>query len=183
MSDNPEQPFGHATVTFPAVLVPDDEVDQHSPAEIAGILGHDVARIPAVIVPEGGSPPGYPYEHVADAVIHFSSGGAAFETPMSPSHDATPDEGGAPPELPGTRFRFGAALLGRPGVTPNPTAALRQGDPISAGIKAWRRLGSNRPQSADMPGNAAGAAGPNSNPVRRGGIDDTLPAVQSEPNV
>lgn len=69
MSDNPEGPFGHSTVTFPAVLVPDDQADRHSPADIARVLGHDVARIPAVIVPAGVSPPGYPYENIADATI------------------------------------------------------------------------------------------------------------------
>lgn len=96
---------------------------------------------------------------------------------MSPQHDATPDEEGVPPELPGTRHRFGAALSGRPGATPNPAVALRQGDPIAAGIKAWRRLRPRRARSADAGGSASGVAHATQDLVDGAG-NNAVPSVQ-----
>ena len=60
---NDDRPFGHDTLKLRGVFVPEGNPGQVSRADIAGVLGYDVVRIPAVLVPVGhtGPRPGYPY--------------------------------------------------------------------------------------------------------------------------
>jgi hypothetical protein len=151
MPNNPDRPFGHDTLKLPAVFVPDSAAHRVSQADITAMLGYDAVKIPAVFVPEGGKPPGYGYERIGQAEFRPDDEGSAARriytswqssSPQSP--DETPEDGGAVPVLPQTRFRFGRALGGdrSPGPPPNP--AVSRGRPaqaaagLAAGVAAWR---------------------------------------------
>ncbi|HEY7579256.1 MAG TPA: hypothetical protein VH855_16820 [Acetobacteraceae bacterium] len=67
MSDNPDLPFGHNTLKLRAVFIPDGA--QVSMSDIARVVGLNPVLIPAVLVPPGGAPPGYPYEIIGEATF------------------------------------------------------------------------------------------------------------------
>jgi hypothetical protein len=143
MPSNSDRPFDHDTMKLRAVFVHKDDKDQISQAGIVGALGYDTVRIPAVFVPKGGTPPGYPYEHFGRAEFRRSGGDggkravASGQSSAGPQ-DAREEDSESGPTLPRTRYRFGAALPGgrAPGIPPNP--AGRQRDPVAAGIAVWR---------------------------------------------
>jgi hypothetical protein len=59
--------FGHHTVSLRAQFAP--EGAEISVARITLLAGRDQVALPAVLVPEGASAPGYPYEHIAQAMF------------------------------------------------------------------------------------------------------------------
>jgi hypothetical protein len=67
LSDDPYLPFGHNTLKIRAVFIPDGA--QVSMSDITRVVGFDPVFIRAVWVPPGGAMPGYPYEHIGEAVF------------------------------------------------------------------------------------------------------------------
>ena len=170
MPSNSDRPFDHDTMKLRAVFVHKDDKDQISQAGIVGALGYDTVKIPAVFVPKGGTPPGYPYEHFGRAEFRRSGGDGGkriFNSGPSAAgpQDAKVEDGESGPTLPRTRYRFGSALSdGRsPGVPPNPAGGQR--DPVAAGIAVWRGMANpgntlRRSLAAPSPaGNLTTAAG------------------------
>jgi hypothetical protein len=143
MPSNPDRPFDHDTVKLRAVFVHKDDKGQVPQAGIVGALGYDTVKIPAVFVPKGGTPPGYPYEHLGRAEFRRSGGAGGKRIFKSGPSSAGPqvakaEDSESGPTLPRTRYRFGSALSdGRsPGVPPNPAGGQR--DPVAPGIAVWR---------------------------------------------
>jgi hypothetical protein len=127
MPSNSDRPFADDTVKIRAVFVPEAAADQVSPATIATALDYDAVKLPAILVPDGAPPPGYPYENFGHVV--FRQDEAVAETraytswtqSAKPRNDA-PEDSAPGPTLPRTRYRFGSALTGHsPGRPPNPT--------------------------------------------------------------
>jgi muramidase (phage lysozyme) len=67
LSDDPDLPFGHNTLKLRAVFIPDGA--DVSMADIIQAVGPHPVLIRAVWVPPGGAMPGYPYEHIGQAVF------------------------------------------------------------------------------------------------------------------
>jgi hypothetical protein len=67
LSNDPDLPFGQNTLKLRAALVPDGAAV--SMADITAMVGPDPVMIPAVLVPDGASLPGYPYEHIGQAMF------------------------------------------------------------------------------------------------------------------
>jgi hypothetical protein len=143
MPNNPDQPFDYDTMKLRAVFVPDDAKDQVSGADIVDSLGYDSVKIPAVIVPEGGTPPGFPYERFGRTEFRPDEDSAATHKFTSgPSSSQPSDTEDVPAAtLPRTRYRFGAVLAGgRSPAPPHPALAAGQGDPVAGGTAVWRGM-------------------------------------------
>ncbi len=139
-SDNPN-PFHHHTLKFRAVFVPDGA--DISMADITRAVGPNPVMIPAVLVPDGGTLPGYPYEHIGRAQFIPDQDQRASATRTSPRL-AAPSRTGAQQDalVPGNRAlsglrQFGAALANEPGPWA-PDVGPARIDPAS-GVSAPRR--------------------------------------------
>jgi hypothetical protein len=64
--DNPN-PVGHHTVSLRAQFAPEGAAP--STTNSTTLVGLNQVTIPATLVPEGASAPGYPYEHIAQAMF------------------------------------------------------------------------------------------------------------------
>ena len=67
MADDPHLPFGDNTLKLRAVFVPDGA--QVSMADIIRVVGPHPVTFRAVWAPLGSALPGYPYEHIGNAVF------------------------------------------------------------------------------------------------------------------
>jgi hypothetical protein len=58
-----ERPFGHHTVTLPALFIPEGNPDNISAADIVSAIGPHAVMLPAVFIPDGydGPRPAYPW--------------------------------------------------------------------------------------------------------------------------
>ncbi len=116
MPANDDRPFGYDTLTLDAVVARDDQV---SAANIAQTLRYDAVKVPAVLVQEGGTAPGYPYIYMGKMACSRIEGAAQAPASRAPDWPSDEPQGENPvPRLPRTRFRFGAALLGGQGANP-----------------------------------------------------------------
>lgn len=137
VTDDPDLPFGHDTLTLRAAIIPAGAAVDVSDQDIAGTLGPDVVRIPAILVPHGGPPPGDPYVCFGKTMVHpredEARGGTVSPVDVSVRGD---DSAGSP--LPRTRFRFGTGLLKQPsaGAPPMPALTRQHEEPVAAAIKA-----------------------------------------------
>jgi hypothetical protein len=123
MPDAPDRAFDGDTLKLRAVLVLEEDKDQVSQGAIAGVVGYDTMKIPAVVVPEGGDAPGYPYERFGQVEL--------------------PDEPDEPEQTSSDSSQAAQAVQApqQDAAVPPPTPALAQGqsDP-RAGIEAWRGM-------------------------------------------
>ena len=122
-----DTPFGPDTLTLEAIVVREDGPSLY---DVALAFGGEHLSIPAVLVPPGGTPPGYPFIHVGQ----MPADAAADGEPV----DSVPAAFGGPAEarsLPRGRSRIGA------GGPPTPGAG---GDPVAAGVKTWRGMAAGR---------------------------------------
>jgi len=148
MSADADRPFGPATLKLRAAFVPEDQKHLVSRASVTEVLGHDAVKLPAVFVPEGSDVvrPGHPYVRIGrcqfrpadDAGAGVKRGlGSWVQQPQQAQPEAGDEAGkGAPPPPP-----------------PVPALARGRGDPLAAGIAAWR--GTANPASAWHHGVAA----------------------------
>jgi hypothetical protein len=90
--NNPKS-FGHHTVSLRAHFAPDGAAP--SIPDITRFAGPN--QVPAVLVPEGASPPGHPYEHIAQAMF------TPDQDDTSNSTDANPQQSPLAEALAGTR--------------------------------------------------------------------------------
>src|SRR5690348_7089651 len=93
-SPNDAHPFGHHTVSLRAHFAPDGAAP--STASSAALAGPNQLMIPAAFVPEGASAPGYPYEHIAQAMFTADQDDISNSTGTSSQR---PRSAGAPPGI------------------------------------------------------------------------------------
>lgn len=118
-----------------AVFVPQDAAGQASTHNTAISLGPYTLRLPAVFVPEGSSPPGYPYVHFGNMTFDQDADDNAGQTTLPGSKAAGPT--GAPQQ----------------GMPPSPLGVADGPNPVAAGTADWgsRNAGSTgRQNSAPM---------------------------------
>jgi hypothetical protein len=109
--------FGIDTLIVPAALVP--EGDQDAAQEAMTSVGPDAVRLPAVLVPPGGTPPGGEYVMIGVLV------GGSSDSTADAQPDPTPEAGRT--------------------ATPPPTLHTpgQARDPIAAGSAARRAMAPN----------------------------------------
>jgi hypothetical protein len=98
LPDNPKR-FGHHTVSLRAQFTPDGATP--SPTNSTALASPNQVMIPAALVPEGTSAPGYPFQHIAQARF-------------TPDQDDTSNSTGTNSQQP----RSGEALIGMQRDTP-----------------------------------------------------------------
>ena len=160
MPSNSDKPFGHDTLKVRAVFVPEDSEHQLTKTSVMSDLSFDPVQISAVFVPEGGAPPGYPYEHVGAAEFRPDDDGSPLQSTGRPPARQAPEQ---------ERQRPRAAVT-----PPTPSVALRQGAQMAAwrGMAAVARaLRGSKAASApapDTPGDAADTEADRSDPSASG---------------
>jgi hypothetical protein len=92
-SPNNPKTFGHHTVSLRAHFAPEGAAS--SIAGTTRLAGPN--QVPAVLVPEGASPPGHPYEHIAQAMF------TPDQDDTSNSTDTSPPQSRSAEALAGTR--------------------------------------------------------------------------------
>jgi hypothetical protein len=106
LPDNPKR-FDHHTVSLRAQFTPDGATP--SPTNSTALASPNQVMIPAALVPEGTSAPGYPFEHIAQARF-------------TPDQDDISNSTGTNSPQP----RSGEALIGMQRDTPNVQRSPRQ---------------------------------------------------------
>jgi hypothetical protein len=66
LSDRSKRHSRHSTVSLAAAFIPDDAGEQFDMTDLVRNLGVGMLRFPAVLVPAGGSSPGYPFVEVGE---------------------------------------------------------------------------------------------------------------------
>jgi hypothetical protein len=143
-SPNNPKPFGHHTVSLRAHFAPDDAAP--SIPDITRFAGPN--QVPAVLVPEGASPPGHPYEHIAQAMFTPDQDDTSNSTDTSPPQS-----------------RSAAALAGTRRGTPMPGNNTQRGPRQFAAVSAnapW----SGAPGANHADSNSAATASMPRRPVR-----------------
>jgi hypothetical protein len=105
-----------------AVFVPEDAGGQASTRNSAIALGPHALRLPAVFVPEGSSPPGYPYVHFGKMTFDQDADDSMAQTTL-PGPKAAGPTGATRQEMPSSP----SGMADRPESAPVATGAVDRG--------------------------------------------------------
>lgn len=109
-----DQPFGFDTLTIPAALVSDG--DPASAHAAVGSVGLDAVKLPAVLVPQGGTAPSGDY--VMLGVMVRPRAGTDADTDAAPTARNNEVVAAMDPQ---TRYRVAGGQPPTPGSAPDPT--------------------------------------------------------------
>jgi hypothetical protein len=128
MSDDPDLPYDPNTTRFRAMFVRDGSKASALDPDIQASVGYDPLKLPAMVVPQGGSAPGHPYVAIGRAQFRPEPppdpppGFTSWQRPRpsQPVNEPAPGSGEQPP--------------------PTPAAAYPQSNPLAAGLPVWRGM-------------------------------------------
>jgi len=106
MPGNSERPFGGDTLKLHAAFVPED-TEELSHAEVVAAVGLQPLTVPAVLVADGGQPPGHPYVSAGEFEFRPDEDGETYQViPSWLSRQA--EEAAASGQTDGTPWRDAA---------------------------------------------------------------------------